>query len=125
MIVSNPVRPRRSARVSVRAAPQLPAQPQPRSRERQACFRDRRQRVILGTPDPAPCPFCARRDGLVIVAARLTLLEAPPLYQVNCDNCGSGGPQAPSRRAAAALWNTLGVTAEHRFYRQLCGPGEA
>jgi hypothetical protein len=77
----------------------------------------------LGTADPAPCPFCARRDHLIIIEG-LSLLDAPPTYHVTCDSCGADGPQARSRRAAAALWNDLGVIAEHRFYRLLCGPGE-
>lgn len=117
MIVSNPVRVRRDAGVSARSALSTPAEQRP-------CFRDPRRRVILGTPDPAPCPFCARRDALIIVAD-LSLLDVPPRYHVNCGRCGAEGPQARSRRAAAALWNTLGVSAEQRFYRLLCGPGEA
>lgn len=125
MSVSSPVRTRSRARVS--AGSERPPQQQPWQQpwrpDRQVCFRDRRQRVIWGTPDPAPCAFCDRRDALVI-AAGLEAVRTAARYHVTCGHCGAEGPQAPSRRAAAALWNTLGVTAEQRFYRLLCGPGE-
>jgi hypothetical protein len=118
MIVSNRSSARGVARVSKRSTPPpLPAVNQP-------CFHDRRQRIILGLPDPQACPFCARRDVLVIVQ-NLSVLDAPPAYHVTCDCCGADGPEASSRRVAAALWNRLGVTRENRFYRLLCGPGEA
>jgi hypothetical protein len=89
----------------------------------QPCFRDRRQRIIVGAPAPEACPFCARRDALVIVTG-LTVMDAPPHYHVTCDSCGADGPEGPSRRAAGVLWNKLGVIREHRLQRLLCGPGE-
>jgi hypothetical protein len=90
----------------------------------QPCFRDRRQRIIVGAPDPEACPFCARRDALVIIQGP-GLPDTPLLYHVTCDSCGADGPEASSRRTAAALWNRLGVTRANRFHRLLCGPGEA
>jgi hypothetical protein len=87
-------------------------------------FQDQRHRVVLGTPEPVACPFCNQRDHLVIVRS-LSVLDSPPLYHVTCESCGADGPEASCRRAAAVLWNVQGVTAENRYYRLLCGPGEA
>jgi Lar family restriction alleviation protein len=88
-----------------------------------AAFQDRRGRIIIGTPSPAPCPFCNQFDDVVIIRG-LTILDEAPLYRVTCERCAADGPLASSRRTAAALWNRHGVTEENRLYRLLCGPGE-
>jgi hypothetical protein len=106
-----------STRISSRGVPQLLTGIQP-------VFHDQRRRIVLGTPTPAACPFCALRDELVIVQD-VSVRDRAPLYHVTCECCGADGPKARSRRAAATLWNELGVTAENRFHRLLCGPGEA
>jgi Lar family restriction alleviation protein len=87
-------------------------------------FHDAQRRIVFGAPDPAACPFCAKRDELVIVSD-MSELDSAPLYHVTCECCGAEGPQGRSRRTAAVLWNERGVTAENRLYRLLCGPGEA
>jgi Lar family restriction alleviation protein len=107
-----------SMRIDTRGAPRLlldAAQP---------FFRDEQRRMILGTPHPAACPFCDRHEDLVVVRG-LSVLDSAPLYHVTCECCGAEGPAARSRRAAAVLWNAIGVTAENRYHRLLCGPGEA
>lgn len=87
-------------------------------------FHDRKGRIILGTPEPAACPFCNRPEHVIIVGS-LGVVDEPPTYHVTCEQCGADGPPAGSRRAAAVLWNLHGVTQESRLFRLLCGPGEA
>lgn len=104
-------------RISRRSAPSLRLPQEP-------VFRDEHRRIILGAPEPEVCPYCARRDRLVIVS-RPGLYDATPQFQVCCLYCDAEGPPASSRRAAAHQWNEHGVTPENRLHRLLCGPGEA
>lgn len=69
-------------------------------REQQASrgFIDDVGELIVGSPTPRPCPFCA--EG--------TCVEVYPqghLYVAGCGNCGAEGPAGATKLEAAELWN--------------------
>jgi Lar family restriction alleviation protein len=90
------------------------------------CFLDRRGRLILGTPEPQPCPFCGTAHDLILTRnGHVGGKDHDSTFYVTCESCDAVGPLAGSRREAARLWNKLGVTEESRLQRLLFGPGEA